>query len=163
MPFQPFLAGRRGTALDECNCAALPARADGYVLKDATRAELIHALRAVLAGQRNLCLRSSAYVMRTALGEQPATRNFVAGVTGREREILGKIASGQSNKEIAQTLKRGVKTVEKHRSTLVRKLGLYNVADVGRVALQSGVLSAEHSTEHTRATGSDLQFVAPHR
>ena len=58
--------------------AALSAGADGYVLKDATRAELIHALRAVLAGQRHLCPRSSAYVMRTYLGEQPAARNFVA-------------------------------------------------------------------------------------
>jgi len=71
------------------------------VLKDATRAELVHALRAVLAGQRHLCPRSSAYVMRTYLGEQPAARNFVAGVTGREREILGMIASGRSNKQIA--------------------------------------------------------------
>lgn len=143
--------------------AALSAGADGYVLKDATRVELIHALRAVLAGQRHLCPRSSAYVMRTYLGEQPATRNFVAGVTGREREILGMIASGRSNKQIAQTLKRSVKTVEKHRSNLMRKLGLHNVADVTRFALQSGVLSAEHPTEHTHATGSDIRFVAAHR
>ena len=143
--------------------AALSAGADGYVLKDATRAELIHALRAVLAGQRHLCPRSSAYVMRTYLGEQPAARNFVAGVTGREREILGMIASGRSNKQIAITLKRSVKTVEKHRSNLMRKLGLHNVADVTRFALQSGVLSADHPAEHAHATGSGARVAIAQR
>ena len=143
--------------------AALSAGADGYVLKDATRAELIHALRAVLAGQRHLCPRSSAYVMRTYLGEQPAARSFVAGVTGREREILGMIASGRSNKQIAITLKRSVKTVEKHRSNLMRKLGLHNVADVTRFALQSGVLPAENAHGHAPTMPGGAHLSLAHR
>jgi DNA-binding NarL/FixJ family response regulator len=124
--------------------AALSSGADGYVLKDATRNELIHGLRAVLAGQRHLCPRSSARVVRSYLGEQPPIPQVASGVTGREREILGMIARGQSNKRIAMTLNRSVKTVEKHRANLMRKLGLHNVADVTRFAMQSGLLHAEH-------------------
>ncbi|MEI8296902.1 MAG: response regulator transcription factor [Pseudomonadota bacterium] len=123
--------------------AALSAGADGYILKDASRLELIHGIRAVLAGQRHLCPRSSARVVRSYLGEAQPTAAAVVGVTGREREILGMIAGGQSNKRIAIVLNRSVKTVEKHRANLMRKLGLHNVADVTRFALQSGLLPGE--------------------
>ena len=120
--------------------AGLSAGAAGYVLKDASRAELIYGIRAVLAGQRHLCARSSARVVRTYLGEQPPIPQVAAGVTEREREILAMIAGGQSNKRIAITLNRSVKTVEKHRANLMRKLGLHNVADVTRFAIQCGML-----------------------
>ncbi len=123
--------------------AALSAGADGYVLKDASRSELIHGVRAVLAGQRYLCPRSSARVVRSYLGEPQPAAAAVTGVTGREREILAMIAAGQSNKRIAIVLNRSVKTVEKHRANLMRKLGLHNVADVTRFALQSGLLQGE--------------------
>jgi DNA-binding NarL/FixJ family response regulator len=125
--------------------AAISAGADGYILKDANRAELMEGLRAVLSGRRYLCPRSAARVVRSYLGEQsPAARN-VDGVTGREREILSLIASGQSNKRIAITLNRSVKTVEKHRSNVMRKLDLHNIADVTRFALQVGLLP-QHAT-----------------
>ncbi len=137
--------------------AALCAGTDGYVLKDATRAELIHGLRAVLAQQRYLCPRSSAHVMRSYLGEQPPAHAYPSGVTGREREILGMIASGRSNKQIAVTLKRSVKTVEKHRSNLMRKLALHNVAEVTRFALQSGILQGDHDVVHANPEPADLE------
>jgi DNA-binding NarL/FixJ family response regulator len=72
---------------------------------------------------------------------------LAAGVTGREREILAMIASGLSNKRIAVQLKRSVKTVEKHRANLMRKLQLHNVADVTRFAMQSGLLREEHAPD----------------
>jgi DNA-binding NarL/FixJ family response regulator len=133
--------------------AALSSGADGYVLKDATRSELVHGLRAVLAGQRHLCPRSSARVVRSYLGEQPPVPQAAVGVTGREREILGMIARGHSNKRIAVTIDRSVKTVEKHRANLMRKLGLHNVADVTRFAMQSGLLQAEQEDGRPAATG----------
>jgi DNA-binding NarL/FixJ family response regulator len=123
--------------------AALSAGAQGYVLKDATRAELIHAVRAVLAGQRHLCQRSSARVVSSYLGEQRPIPAVASGVTGREREILAMIAGGWSNKRIARELQRSVKTIEKHRANLMRKLQLHNVADVTRFALQSGMLGGD--------------------
>ncbi len=127
--------------------AALSAGAQGYVLKDATRAELIHGVRAVLAGQRHLCARSSARVVRSYLGEQAPIPPIATGVTGREREILGMIARGLSNKRIARELHRSVKTVEKHRANLMRKLQLHNVADMTRFAIRSGIMGSDAGGE----------------
>jgi DNA-binding NarL/FixJ family response regulator len=127
--------------------AALSAGAHGYVLKDATRNELIQGVRAVLAGHRHLCSRASSRVVRSYLGEQKAGPPLAAGVTGREREILAMIAAGLSNKRIAMQLKRSVKTIEKHRANLMRKLHLHNVADVTRFAMQSGLLREEASPD----------------
>jgi DNA-binding NarL/FixJ family response regulator len=125
--------------------AALSAGAHGYVLKDANRIELIQGVRAVLGGHRHLCSRASSRIVRSYLGEQKAVPRIAAGVTGREREILGMIAGGLSNKRIAVQLKLSVKTVEKHRANLMRKLQLHNVADVTRFALQSGLLREDSS------------------
>ncbi|MBS0394458.1 MAG: response regulator transcription factor, partial [Proteobacteria bacterium] len=121
-------------ATEEYIRAALAAGADGYVLKDASRSELIYGLRTVLSGQRHLCARASARVVRSYLGDTEKPAPTVTGVTGREREVLSMIASGLSNKRIAATLNRSVKTVEKHRANLMRKLQLHNVADVTRFA-----------------------------
>jgi DNA-binding NarL/FixJ family response regulator len=141
--------------------AALSAGAHGYVLKDATRGELIHAMRAVLAGQRHLCPRSSARVVRSYLGEPvPLSSPLASGVTGREREILGLIASGLSNKRIAIELRRSVKTIEKHRANLMRKLRLHNVAEVTRFAMQSGLLSEVKDAKHSVSGGSDASRAA---
>ncbi len=137
---------------EECIRAALSAGAHGYILKDASRAELINAVRAVLAGQRHLCQRSSARVVRSYLGEEVSVSPLASGVTGREREILAMIASGQSNKRIAMNLKRSVKTVEKHRANLMRKLRLHNVAQVTRFAVQSGLLREENAEFMESAT-----------
>ena len=120
--------------------AAFAAGADGYVLKDATRAELISGMRAVLGGQRHLCPRSSARVVRSYLREPQPPTHATTGVTGREREVLSMIANGLSNKRIAIALGRSVKTVEKHRANLMRKLQLHNVADLTRFAMLSGLL-----------------------
>jgi DNA-binding NarL/FixJ family response regulator len=133
--------------------AGLSAGAAGYVLKDASRGELMYGIRAVLAGQRHLCPRSSARVVRSYLGEQPAVPQVVTGVTGREREILAMIANGKSNKLIAQSLKRSVKTVEKHRANLMRKLNLHNVAAVTRFAMQSGLLPFREDEPQRRQAG----------
>lgn len=126
---------------DEYIRASLSAGAKGYVLKDATRQQLMLAIRAVLAGQRHLCPRSAAHVVKSYLGEGKPLAPLAGGVTGRERQILGMIAAGHSNKRIALGLGRSVKTIEKHRANLMRKLRLHNVAEVTRFAMESGLLS----------------------
>jgi DNA-binding NarL/FixJ family response regulator len=125
--------------------AALAAGADGFIVKDASRSELVHGLRSVLANQIHLCARSSARVVRSYLGQgnDVAVELTAPVVTGREREILIMIANGQSNKRIALTINRSIKTVEKHRANLMRKLGLHNVADVTRFAVSSGLLTED--------------------
>jgi DNA-binding NarL/FixJ family response regulator len=127
--------------------AAFAAGADGYMLKDATRVELMSAVRAVLAGQRHLCPRSMAHVVHGYLDEPQGLAAAAIGITAREREVLAMIANGQSNKRMAMALDRSVKTIEKHRSNLMRKLGFRNLADVTRYALESGILAGSAATQ----------------
>jgi DNA-binding NarL/FixJ family response regulator len=119
--------------------AAFAAGADGYLLKDATRVELMSAVRAVLAGQRYLCPQSMTHVVHLYLDE-PNASSAASGITAREREILVMIANGQSNKCMATALDLSIKTIEKHRANLMRKLGLNNLAEATRFALESGLL-----------------------
>lgn len=124
--------------------AALNAGADGYVLKDATRVDLLQAIRAVLSGQTYLCSSVTAKVVSGYLHPKPEDSPDQAAdqVTGREREVLTRVALGESNKLIARALGVSVKTIEKHRANLMRKLTLHNTAAVTRFAIRHGMLSA---------------------
>lgn len=124
--------------------AALNAGADGYVLKDACRVELLQAIRAIQSGQTFLCASVTAKVVSGYLrpkSEGPALSS-AALVTGREREVLTQVALGSSNKVIARALGVSVKTVEKHRANLMRKLTLHNTAAVTRFAIRHGMVTA---------------------
>jgi DNA-binding CsgD family transcriptional regulator len=72
-------------------------------------------------------------------------RALIEGLTAREREVLIEIAGGRSNKEVAGRFGISVRTVESHRETLMRKLGVRGVASLTRLALDSGLLSAERA------------------
>src|ERR1700731_1518518 len=86
--------------------AALQAGADGYVLKDADRDELILAIRTVWAGQQFLCEAVANKVLCSYLSGGASRRDAATGqnITGREREVLTRIALGESNKIIARSL-----------------------------------------------------------
>ena len=121
--------------------AALNAGADGYVLKDANSAELMLAIRTVSNGEQYLCKAVankivSGYLLgdRRRLGAADAQ-----SITGREREVLTRIALGDSNKIIARDLGLSPKTVEKHRSNLMRKLQLRNAAAITMFAIRNGL------------------------
>lgn len=124
--------------------AALNAGADGYVLKDASRADLLQAIRAVLEGQTYLCSSVTAKVVSGYLRPKSSNPEVVTveQVTGREREVLTRVALGQSNKVIARSLGVSIKTVEKHRANLMRKLTLHNTAAVTRFAIRHGMVTA---------------------
>lgn len=124
--------------------AALNAGADGYVLKDASRADLLQAIRAVLDGQTYLCSSVTAKVVSGYLRPKSGDAQVVTveQVTGREREVLTRVALGQSNKLIARALGVSIKTVEKHRANLMRKLTLHNTAAVTRFAIRHGMVTA---------------------
>ena len=120
--------------------AALQAGADGYVLKDADRDELILAIRTVSAGQQFLCEAVANKVLCSYLSGGASRRGAATGqnITGREREVLTRIALGESNKIIARSLALSVKTIEKHRSNLMRKLNLHNAAAITLFAVRNG-------------------------
>jgi DNA-binding NarL/FixJ family response regulator len=127
---------------------ALNSHADGYILKDASRAELLYAIRAVGRGEKFLCAAITTRMMSglMATGEGTRTNGSIASITGREREVLTRIALGLPNKVIAKELELAVKTVEKHRSNLMRKLSLHNSAEVTMYAVRTGLVSADRTT-----------------
>ena len=128
---------------EEYVLAALQAGADGYALKDATQAELVTAIRSVLAGKRYLSPGVSEKVIEGYLAGKKArtTKTPWDSITAREREVLKLIAEGHKNKEIAEILCISVKTVEKHRSNIMEKLDLHNVSDLTAYAIERGIVT----------------------
>ena len=120
---------------------ALQAGADGYVLKDATHSELGMAIKNVLMGKRYLSPGISEKVIEGYLEGRKTLKTKSAWelLTKREREILKLIAEGYKNKEIADYLFISLKTVEKHRSNLMKKLDLRNTAALTALAIQKGL------------------------
>lgn len=121
---------------------ALQAGASGYVLKDATHAELMTAIRAVAEGKTYLSPDVSEKIVVGYLdgGAVSATSPW-DNLTHRERMVLKLIAEGRQNKNIADYLSISVKTVEKHRSNLMRKLNLHNTAAITAFAIERQLIA----------------------
>ena len=129
---------------EEYILASLRAGADGYVLKDSTHSELEMAINNVLRGKRFLSPGISEKVIGGYLEGKTTvkTKSVWDTLTQREREILKLIAEGNKNKEIADYLCISLKTVEKHRTNLMKKLDLHNVASLTAFAMEKGLLSS---------------------
>jgi len=125
----------------------LRAGATGYVLKDAPARDLVAAIRAARAGGMHLDPRISGSVVARYLDKRPTADarpvDAEARLTHREREILQLIAGGQSNREIARHLDLSVKTVEAHRTRIMSKLDIHNVAGLVRWAIACGIVRAD--------------------
>lgn len=119
----------------------LQAGADGYVLKDASSEELMMAIRSVLGGQRYLSPAVSQMVIDGYLAGRKTCESPWDTLTKREREILKLIAEGHKNKEIADYLCISVKTVEKHRANLMKKLDLHSAAALTAYAMERGLVT----------------------
>ncbi|HET8635113.1 MAG TPA: response regulator transcription factor [Gemmatimonadales bacterium] len=117
------------------------AGAHGYLLKDSAATELRQAIRAVRRGEEYFSA-PIAHRLRAAVrgqaGELPGPLDVL---TGREREVLVGIALGRTNKEIAGELGISHRTVETHRESLMRKLGIKTVAGLTKLALETGLVS----------------------
>lgn len=137
-----------GHCTEEHVRATLEAGADGYVLKDDTRDDLFKALRAVGEGHvflsPGICGRVvSGYLGRGAPKSTPAQASPQTSwttLTTRERQMLKLVAEGKKNREIAEMLSLSAKTVEKHRASLMRKMGFSSVSELVAYALDSGLL-----------------------
>jgi len=123
---------------------ALKAGADGYVLKHATQAELMLAIKSVLSGKTYLSPDIAEQVVSGYLfgGTNLNDRSVWDSITLREREVLKLIAEGHPNKYIANYLCVSVKTVEKHRSNLMRKLDMHNAASLTAFAIEKGMIAS---------------------
>lgn len=127
-------------ANEEYVAQALKAGASGYLLKDAATAELEMALKSVAMGQFYLSPAISRQVVDNYLRGGPVG---VDVLTPRQREILQLIAEGKSTRDIADTLHVSVKTVETHRTQLMERLDIHDVAGLVRYAIRKGLVSSE--------------------
>jgi DNA-binding NarL/FixJ family response regulator len=122
---------------------ALRNGAVAYLLKDSAPLELELALKAVLRGETYLSPAVSRgivtdYVQRLRADEQPGD-----ALTPRQREVLQLVAEGHSTKEIARRLDLSVKTVDTHRSQLMKQLDIHEVAGLVRYAMRNGLISPD--------------------
>jgi DNA-binding NarL/FixJ family response regulator len=122
--------------------ASLKAGADGYILKDATQEEFLFAIRSVLQGKTYLSMDVSAKVVTGYLGggKSSDATSVYDSLTHREREVFKLVAEGKSNKFIAEFLNLSVKTVKKHRASLMSKLDLHNAAELTAYAMEKGLI-----------------------
>jgi two-component system response regulator NreC len=121
--------------------ATLEAGADAYVLKDDSRDELLSALKSVMSGNSYLSPAICGKVVAGYLSGNDTVSQDASWdiLTQRERQVIKLIAEGKRTKEIAAYLSLSPKTVEKHRTNLMRKLDLHSVSEVTVYAIQNGL------------------------
>ncbi|MBK8500201.1 MAG: response regulator transcription factor [Flavobacteriales bacterium] len=113
--------------------------ADGYLVKDCGREELLFAIRNVHAGNRHF----ASSVVEGLMKQRMATahdRDTLKELSEREVEVLAALAEGLGNKEIGERLFISPRTVDTHRTNLMRKLDTHNVAGLVRIAVKAGLV-----------------------
>ncbi len=116
----------------------LNAGAAGCLTKECSTTDLLSAIRSTMEGKRYICPEITSLMIE---GYATPSRTLAP----REQEILCRVASGQSIKEIAYDLKIGPKTVETHRRRLMTKLNCYSVAELTHYAVGEGFIALKSS------------------
>jgi DNA-binding NarL/FixJ family response regulator len=118
---------------------ALRAGASGYVLKSAADRDLVEACRAAMGGRPFIYPNGVTALIREYL-ERAARGDRTEVLTPREREVVKLIAEGNSTKDIAASLVISPKTVERHRSNILEKLGMRDRVELTRYAIRRGLV-----------------------
>ncbi len=121
--------------------SAIKAGAAGYVPKKALGSELVSAIRTVYQGDSFLYPSAATALIQDYLHlveEEPYD-----SLTGREREILKLIAEGHTSREIADTLFISLKTVQGHRTKIMKKLDLHNRTELIKYAMRKGLVTVD--------------------
>jgi DNA-binding NarL/FixJ family response regulator len=121
---------------------------DGYLPKDVEKETLVEAIRSVMQHKKyfNAAITNLVFedfYKSEAQGGKKRERKLAAGLTARENEVLELIASGKSNQEVADLLFISIKTVETHKSNILEKLGLRNMAELVKYAIKHNIISLE--------------------
>ncbi len=119
--------------------AALKAGVRGYVLKSQAATDLIQAIQQVCRGQIYLSPGISGVVVEALRSKNDAATE---PLSPRERQVLQLIGEGKSTKEVAQVLRISVKTAESHRTRLMQKLDIHELASLVRYAIRRGLIEA---------------------
>ena len=124
--------------------AMLKAGALGYVLKESEPDELLTAIRAVHRGEAFLSPLVTKMVLEDYLAQGTSrTQSRYDSLTLREKEALRLVAEGKTTRQMADMLHLSVKTIEKHRASVMRKLGLQNLSELIRYAIREGFLDVD--------------------
>jgi two-component system response regulator NreC len=128
---------------------ALTAGAAGYVAKEASASELTQAIRTVAAGRSyvNVSLAGNQALKSLLETRRQTGTSPLDDLSAREKQVLALIASGHTNKEVADELGLSVKSIETYRHRVVEKLGLSSRADLVRFALQAGLIATSGGPE----------------
>ena len=127
---------------DERIIAAVEAGAAGYLLKGSPRADVFAAVRTVAAGNSLLAPVAASALLRRVRGEgAPGAGSGTPSLTPRERAVLGHLARGLGNKQIATALGISERTVKFHVSSIFSKLGAGNRTDAVTRAVQAGLIT----------------------
>ncbi len=122
---------------------SIEAGTQGYLRKDSSPTELRNAIRAIHDGGTFFGAPAARH-LSTAVGRRTGDESAPSrseSLTPRERDVLIEIARGGTNKEIAATLGVSVRTVESHRESLLKKLGVRGTAGLTRFAIGAGLLT----------------------
>ncbi len=130
---------------DEYICQILKAGASGYVLKRAASDDLLRAIREVSNGGSALHPTVAAKLLKDYVRKARSTEQRDPGsvLTARESEILKLVAEGRTNQQIADILGLGRKTIDTHRTNIMRKLDLHDVTALVKYALKRGIINLE--------------------
>jgi DNA-binding NarL/FixJ family response regulator len=119
----------------------LRAGASGYVTKKSVSRELVSAIEAVYRGESFFCPSMAKFLLSDFLRLDKAVENTSQEeLTPREREIVKLIAEGYTNQQIADLLHRSVKTIESHRSNILRKLGIHDSIELVKYAVRKKLI-----------------------
>jgi two-component system response regulator NreC len=121
---------------EEVITRCLKAGASGYVLKDASRADLIHAIETAKSGGQYLSPRALKKVVKEHVKHSVTTVSSYDRLSAREREVLKLLADGMVLKEIAVRLGLSVKTIDAHKTNMMHKLDLHDRGEVVKYAIQ---------------------------
>ena len=130
-------------ATEEYVWQALRAGACGYLLKDSGLSELELAINAVMKGEMYLTPTVNKKVVMDYMERLDTDQTPIERLTRRQREILQLIAEGNTVKEIAWELNLSVKTIETHRSQLMDRLDIHDVAGLVRYAMRMGIIEPD--------------------
>jgi DNA-binding NarL/FixJ family response regulator len=127
---------------DELIRKALEAGARGYLFKTDAAFDLVTAINALLSNKNFFTPNVARMVLNGYLGKGPTASEGPLHVTNREREVVQLLAEGKGSKEVAKLLDISVKTVETHRSNILRKLQCHSVTEVVRYAVRNHLIEA---------------------
>jgi two-component system response regulator NreC len=121
--------------------------ARGYISKTATASELVSAIRTVHKGESFLHPSAATTLIEEYLTHVRDGKSDYERLTDREREILQLVAEGRSNREIAEKLFISVKTVLRHRTSIMEKLGFHNRTELIKYAISKGLIEVPRKLE----------------